>query len=205
MDRTPRGDRLSVGCSCSGQGRVTSPSSTPAALWADDVSILGKVKCLLRGALGSGQHSAEPRPALSLCPHHSTAQLWPFLPCNARMEHHKPTKPTNSSDEGNNQKRKTGGKTNLTLWHLWQADKNTKWQEVLFLKAIMLLLSEHTCVSRNPQQPFHGRELPPLYALKTKSHLKLLQHASVLRSFSGKLKSVGKKKNHPLFTIYFIS
>lgn len=52
-------------------------------------------------------------------------------------------------------------------------DKNTKWQEVLFLKAITLLLWDPTCVSSDPQQLlhqlFHGRKLPPQCALRTKT------------------------------------
>lgn len=98
---------------------------------------------------------------------HCTALLLPALPGPAWNP--SPTKSIHSSREGSNQKRKMGGKPNLALWHLWHTDKNTKWQEVLFLKAIILLLSEHTCVSSNPQQLLHGTKLPPQYALRTKS------------------------------------
>lgn len=153
------GHSLSMGHSCSGEGRVGSAASIPAALWAADVSILGKVKCLLTGALGSWQLCrAQPSCSSVLAPccssavpsNHGTALVLLALPLQGWNP--TPTKSIHSFDEGNNQKRKIGGKTNLTFWHLWHTDKNTKWQEVLFLKAIILLLSDHACVSSNPQQ-----------------------------------------------------
>lgn len=47
--------------------------STPAGMWAADVSILGKVKCLLTGVSGSHESSAEPGPAIALDRQSSTA------------------------------------------------------------------------------------------------------------------------------------
>lgn len=89
MDRTLRADGPAQPESGSlmlwaGEGDKCCP--TPAGLWAADVSILENVKCLLIGALGSGQHHAEPSPAIALCPHHSTAQLCSFLPCRGQHE-----------------------------------------------------------------------------------------------------------------------
>ena len=109
---------------------------------------------------------AQPQPRNSHCKRHGTnANLLPsgshrhcdkvklfllFLSLQGRNP--TPTKLIYSSDEGNKQKWKRVGKTNLTLWHLWHTDKNAKWQEVLFLKGIILLLSDCTSVSCNPQQ-----------------------------------------------------
>lgn len=82
-------DSLSVGRSCSGEGRVSSPASTPAAVgsWCFHP---WKGQTLLTGVLGSGQHSAEPSsgPAQPCCPGEPLHSFGPPCAATARVKPH---------------------------------------------------------------------------------------------------------------------
>lgn len=85
----------------------------------------------------------------------TTGLFTPPFPVIAR------TKLICSLDEGNNQKRKMGGETNLTLWHLWQWQEYKKARSPIFKCHHPAAVGLHLCQQELTHSSFPARPAPP--------------------------------------------